>query len=272
MKYFLHIGYNGGNYHGWQRQPNAITVQGTIEDKLYAIFKTKITIHGCGRTDTGVHASQYFFNMTLEEAPDFDLKFRLNKHLPNDIAVYDIIPVEAQKHARYDAISRTYDYFIHFYKDPVLSSYSSYYELENLDFEAMQKATNLIPLHTNFEAVCKQPHLHNHTICYVTNAKIYVDSTKQRLRFSITANRFLRGMIRILVGYLLKIGAGKLSVNQFKKILSEQKHLTDKKPAFANGLYLSEIDYSYIHVTKPIDICSFLKQGLNEVFITNNND
>lgn len=262
MKYFLHIGYNGGNYHGWQSQPNAVTVQGVIEEKLFAIFKTPITIHGCGRTDTGVHASQYFFNLTLKSEPDFDLKFRLNKHLPNDIAVYDIIPVEARQHARYDATARTYDYFIHLQKDPVLGQYSSYHELENLDFDSMQKAAELIPLYDNFEAVCKQPDLHNHTICHVTHAKLYVNTTQQRLRFSITANRFLRGMIRLLVAYIIKVGTGKLTLKDFEDMLSKQQHLADKKPAFANGLYLSGVRYPYIKVNPTTNICTFLKQGL----------
>lgn len=263
MKYFLHIGYNGGNYHGWQSQPNAVTVQGVIEEKLQCIFKTNITVFGCGRTDAGVHASQYFLNITINRPFDFDLKFRLNKHLPNDIVVYDIMEVEERQHARYDAISRTYDYFIHLKKDPVLGQYSSYYELENLDFDAMQKAAEIIHLYDNFEAVCKQPDLHNHTICHVTHAKLYVNTTQQRLRFSITANRFLRGMIRILVGHLLKVGTGELTLDNFKRILSEQEVLTDKKPVFANGLYLSEIRYPYINVPSTTNIYTFLKQGLS---------
>ena len=262
MKYFLHIGYYGGNYHGWQSQPNAPTVQGTIEEKLKCIFKTKITVFGCGRTDAGVHASQYFLNITIKEPFDFDLKFRLNKHLPNDIVVYDIIEVEERQHARYDATSRTYDYFIHLYKDPVLGKYSSYYELENLDFDAMKKAAALIPLYDNFEAVCKQPHLHNHTICYVTHSELFVDVAEQRIRFTITANRFLRGMIRLLVSFLLRIGTGKITLETFKKILAEQLNIQDKKPAFANGLYLSGVTYPYINVAIPTDVSALLKNGL----------
>jgi len=264
MKFFLHIGYNGGNYHGWQQQPNAVTVQGTIEEKLKCIFKTNITVFGCGRTDAGVHASQYFLNITLKNDFDFNLKFRLNKHLPNDIVVYDIIEVEERQHARYDATSRTYDYFIHLYKDPVLGKYSSYYELENLNFEAMKKAAALIPKYNNFEAVCKQPHLHNHTICEVTHAMLYVDASEQRLQFTITANRFLRGMIRLLVSFLLRVGNEKMTLETFEKILAEQLNIPDKKPAFANGLYLSKVTYPYINTTTPISICSFLKNGLEK--------
>ena len=263
MKYFLHIGYNGTNYHGWQSQPNAVTVQGTIEEKLYCIFKTKITVFGCGRTDAGVHASQYFFNITINEIFDFDLKFRLNKHLPNDIVVYDIITVEERQHARYDATSRTYDYFIHLYKDPVLGRYSSYYELENLDFELMKKAVTLIPLYDNFEAVCKQPHLHNHTICHVTHAQLLIDSEKKRLCFTITANRFLRGMIRLLVYFLLEVGKRTISLEIFEKVLSEQLNIKNKKPAFSNGLYLSGVTYPFIKVKTPLDVSTLLKNDLS---------
>ena len=262
MKYFLHIGYNGGNYHGWQQQPNTVTVQGTIEEKLKCIFKTDITVFGCGRTDAGVHASQYFLNITIKEPFNFDLKFRLNKHLPNDIVVYDIIEVEERQHARYDATSRTYDYFIHLYKDPVLGKYSSYYELENLNFNAMKKAAKLIQKYDNFEAVCKQPHLHNHTICHIKRAEIFVDSEGKRIRFTITANRFLRGMIRLLVHFILRIGTGKMTLETFEKVLSEQLNIPDKKPAFSNGLYLSGVTYPYINVKYPTDIISLLKVGL----------
>lgn len=262
MKYFLHIGYHGGNYHGWQIQPNTTTVQGTIEEKLKCIFKTDITVFGCGRTDAGVHASYYMLNITISEPFDFDLKFRLNKHLPNDIVVHEMIEVEERQHARFDATSRTYDYFIHLYKDPVLGKYSSYYELDNLDFEAMKKASALIPLYNNFEAVCRQPHLHKHTICYVAHTKLFVDASEQRIRFTITANRFLRGMIRLLIHFLLRIGTGKMTLLEFERVLSEQEDVLDKKLAFANGLYLSGVTYPYIEVTKPPGVFDLLKKGL----------
>ena len=262
MKYFLHIGYTGTNYHGWQNQPNTSTVQGTIEEKLKCIFKEDIIVFGCGRTDAGVHASQYFINISIKKYFDFDLKFRLNKHLPNDIVVYDIIEVEERQHARYDATSRTYNYFVHLYKDPVLGKYSSYYEFENLDFKIMKKAAMLIPKYENFEAVCKQPHLHNHTICHIKHTELLVDDLEKRFCFSITANRFLRGMIRLLVHFLLRVGSGKMTLETFEKVLSEQLNITDKKPAFANGLYLSEVTYPFITVEKPTTILSLLKNDL----------
>ncbi len=262
MKYFLHIGYTGTNYHGWQNQPNTSTIQGTIEEKLKNIFKEEITVFGCGRTDAGVHASQYFINITIKKSFDFDLKFRLNKHLPNDIVIYDIIEVEEKQHARYDATSRTYNYFVHLYKDPVLGRYSSYYEFENLDFKLMKKAVLLIPKYDNFEAICKQPHLHNHTICNIKHTELLVDDLEQRFCFTITANRFLRGMIRLLVHFLLRVGSGKMTLGSFEKVLSEQLNIPDKKPAFPNGLYLSNVTYPYIKVKKPTTILSLLMSDL----------
>ncbi len=264
MKYFVHIAYNGSNFHGWQWQPNTITVQGVIEKKLYAIFKEKITIFGCGRTDAGVHASQYVFHITIKNEFDFDLKFRLNKHLPNTIVVYEVFKVNDKQHARFDPISRTYDYFIHLYKDPVLGKHSSYYDTQNLAFNDMLKAANLISKYNDFEAVCKQPQLYDNTICKITHAKLYINENQQRLRFTITANRFLRGMIRILVGCLLDVGKGKLSVTEFEQILAEQKQIKNKRVAYPNGLYLSEIKYPNIILQTQKNICSFLKEGLKE--------
>jgi tRNA pseudouridine38-40 synthase len=116
LRYFVHIGYKGSNYFGWQRQPDKLSVQEIIEEKLAKIFKKPIIIYGCGRTDAGVHASQYFFHMDMEKSWNFDLFFRLNRILPDDIALFDIIPVDGEPHARFDAIQRSYDFFIHTYK------------------------------------------------------------------------------------------------------------------------------------------------------------
>ncbi|MBL4706436.1 MAG: tRNA pseudouridine(38-40) synthase TruA [Flavobacteriales bacterium] len=249
MRYFLHIGYDGSNYRGWQYQADTPSVQETIEKKLHAIFKTEVAVVGCGRTDAGVHASQYMLHITIETPFDFDLKFRLNKHLPNDIVVHDLFEMERKQHARFDATSRTYDYFIHLRKDPFLSKYSSFYELEGLDFKTMKKAAALISLYTDFKAVCKQPDLHKTTICKVTYAQLYVDTSQQRLRFTITANRFLRGMVRLLVAYLLKIGTGEMTIVEFEQVLGTQLMTINKQPAFPNGLYLSKVEYPYLNVT-----------------------
>lgn len=263
MVYFLHIGYDGSNYRGWQWQPDRPSIQQTIEEKLKRIFKRDITVYGCGRTDAGVHASQYMLHIDLTEQFDFDLKFRLNKNLPDDIAVYEVLQMKKGQHTRYDAISRTYDYYIHLYKDPVLVKYSSYYELKDLNFDAMKKASALLPLYHDFRALCKRPDLYKHTRCSVTQAKLHVSADQQRLRFVITADRFLRGMVRLSVAFLLKIGTGKMSLDEFEHVLANKLEVPDKGPALPNGLYLSRIEYPYLNVTPRSDFSSFLKVGLN---------
>lgn len=264
MIYFLHIAYDGSKYRGWQYQPNVPSVQEVFEDTLKRIFKTKIIVYGCGRTDAGVHASQYMLHIELPERVDFDLKFRLNKNLPDDIAIYDVLEMEEGQHARYDAISRAYDYYIHLYKDPLLSNYSSYYELEGLDFEAMKKAAAIFPLYNDFKAVCRKPHLYKHTLCKVTQAKLYVSEDQQRLRFTISADRFLRGMIRLSVAFLLKVGMRKMTVEEFEHILANQIEVPEKEAALPNGLYLSRVEYPYLKILPQTAFGNLLKVGLED--------
>ena len=206
--YFIHLSYDGSNYSGWQRQANSITVQEIIEQKFEIIFKKFVRIYGCGRTDTGVHASSFYAHFFLEEDLDFDLTFRLNKHLPTGIVVFVVFPVAERMNARFSATLRTYDYFIHGNSDPILDRYSSLYPIKEYDFGAMQEAAELLPSFLDFSAVCKQPETHNTTICDVTSTHLYFDVNESRIRFTITANRFLRGMIRTIMAYLLKIGTG----------------------------------------------------------------
>ncbi len=261
MNYFLHLGYDGTRYSGWQFQPNTRSVQGTIEDILKEMFKTKIHVSGCGRTDAGVHASQYIANIHIPKPFDFDLKFRLNKRLPDDIVVFDILEMGDRQHARFDATSRTYDYFIHLKKDPFLKRHSSFYDLGNLDFAAMKKAAKLFEKYDDFRAVCLQPLLYKSTRCQVTHAELFVDKKQERLRFTITANRFLRGMVRLCVYFLLEIGKGEMTIEEFEHRLSNQLDGV-KKSAFPDGLYLSKIEYPYLMLENRNDFFQFLKIGL----------
>lgn len=264
MKYFLHIAYDGCNYSGWQRQPDVATVQQTIEEKLKAIFKTFVTVFGCGRTDAGVHASQYVLHINLEEELKFDLKFRLNKHLPKDIRVYDVFPMEPKQHAMYDAVSRTYDYFIHLEEDPVLHQFSSFYEESNLDFEAMKKAVSLLPLHQEYRSFCKQPDVYKHTLCKVSDAQLFVNQEQTRIRLSISSNRFIRGMIRFIVAYVLQVGRKELTVDQFEQLLTNELEFKEKLPAYPNGLFLSRVVYPYLKIPQRSDITGLLKVGLTD--------
>ena len=236
MRYFLHLGFDGTNFSGWQRQTNTLnTVQEVIEKKLSQIFKKKVTAYGCGRTDAGVHASQYVLQINIDEPPAFDLKFRLNKNLPHSIAIFEIIEVDKYQHCRYDAVARTYDYFIHLTKDPVLSRHSSFYQDLVLDYDKMKKAAALILDTSDFRALCKQPNLYKSTICHISNCELFVNEEEGRLRFTITSNRFLRGMIRICIFFLLQVGKGEMTLEEFRAILTQEKHLENKPPAFPNG-------------------------------------
>lgn len=261
MRYFLHIAYDGTKYRGWQRQPEAKSVQEAIESKLEKIFKKKTPVHGCGRTDAGVHASQYFLNINLPEPLTFDLKFRLNKNLPDDIAVYDVIEGKEKQHARFDAIARTYDYFIHFQKDPVLDQYSSCYDIEKLDFKAMQKAAKLLEKGHDFRQFCKQPDLHNHTLCEIQHAELHINAQESRLHFTMTANRFLRGMMRITVAYLVEIGLQRITLEEFENKLNCTAQESEIIPAPPNGLFLSKVNYPYLNLPESESVCAMMKLG-----------
>ncbi|MGB0404391.1 MAG: tRNA pseudouridine(38-40) synthase TruA [Salibacteraceae bacterium] len=263
MRYFIHLGFDGTNYSGWQRQKNTVkTVQGVIENTLSQILKKEISVYGCGRTDAGVHASQYVLQVHLDEVPKFDLKFRLNKCLPDDIAVFEIFEVDEEHHSRYNAVARTYDYFIHWNKDPVLMRYSSFYEDLVLDFDLMKKATKLILKTKDFRPICKQPDSYNNTLCQISNCELFVNEEQGRLRFTITSNRFLRGMIRICVFFLLEVGTGKLSLDEFEEILNQKKDSKEKMPALPNGLFLSKIEYPFLELKDSHKLIGLLKIGL----------
>lgn len=264
MRYFIHLAYDGTNYRGWQKQKEVQeTIQETIERALFRLFKEEISIYGCGRTDAGVHASQYALQINLTEAPSFDFKFRLNKHLPDDIAVFDILEVKDYQHCRYDATSRTYDYFIHWNKEPGLIRYSSFYDGLKLDFNLIEQAIELIRNTKDFRALCKQPDAHKNTLCNIIRFDIFVDKNRGRMRFNISANRFLRGMIRICVYYLLEIGKGKISLAEFSQILDQKIEINEKSSAYPNGLFLSKIEYPYLEIDESSNLIKMLRIGLD---------
>lgn len=263
MRYFLNISYDGTKYSGWQRQTNTHrTIQEIIEQKLFKLFKEKLTVYGCGRTDAGVHASQYVFHINLTTVPDFDLKFRLNKNLPADIAVLEVIAVQPEQHCRYGATARTYDYFIHWKKDPILVRYSSFYQHSALDFVAMQRAIELILNTQDFRPLCREPAAYQHTLCLIKNCELFVNAAQGRLRFSITSNRFLRGMIRYCVSFLLEIGRGQMTVKEFDQILRQEVIYPNKRPAYPNGLFLSGVEYPFLTLQKSSYLIGMLKVGL----------
>lgn len=248
MRYFVHISYKGTRYYGWQNQPDKLSVQEVLETTLSKILKYKVVIYGCGRTDAGVHASQFFFHVDIEQEWDFDLFFRWNRILPDDIAIFDIIPVEGKPHARFDAVLRTYDYFIHTYKDPFLSESSSLYLLPDLNLNEMKKAVMLLPKYNDYRAYCKSPDKNEHTICNVLEASLMVNTAGNRIRFQISSNRFLGRMIRILTKKLIEIGNGVLSVDEFESHFITKQTPALILPSHPTGLYLSKVNYPFLDI------------------------
>lgn len=243
MKYLLHLAFKGTDYHGWQRQPEHISVQEVLEDTLSKMLKKKTNCIGCGRTDAGVHASQFFCHIVVEKAFDFDPVFRLNKMLPEDISIFEIMPVGEKFHAQHGAAARTYTYLIHTVKNALLSGLSTYCSPKGLDFEKMKTAAAVLPNYLDFKAMCKHPDFYNSTICRVSAARISVSENGKKLRFDITANRFLRGMVRLLVGNILEVGYGRMELEKFEHHLQSGETPKFYKAAPPQGLYLSGVKY-----------------------------
>ncbi|HEY0246327.1 MAG TPA: tRNA pseudouridine synthase A [Mucilaginibacter sp.] len=263
MRYFIHIAYHGAKYSGWQRHPGVLNVQQVLETAISDILKTPVAIVGCGRTDAQVHASQFFFHMDVEQEWMFDLFFRLNKILPDDIAVFDIIPMEGLPHARFDAIQRSYDYFIHTYKDPFLSGFSSYYPEKELNLDKMNAAIALLTQYDDYRGFCKSPDRNEHTICNISSAGLFTNKNADRLRFQISANRFLGKMVRIIMGRLLAIGRGKISVDEFEYHLASKETPKIITPAYPQGLYLSKVTYPYLNLPPRTTFVAMLQNDLD---------
>ncbi|MBQ2368312.1 MAG: tRNA pseudouridine(38-40) synthase TruA [Bacteroidaceae bacterium] len=241
-RYFIYLSYDGSNYHGWQIQPNAATVQETIEKALTLLMRQPVEITGAGRTDTGVNAS------TMVAHADFpgeiDCKqtvYRLNRMLPPDIAIHSIKPVTETAHARFDALSRRYRYHISTAKNPFTRRYSCRVTGE-LDFEAMNSAAATLPEYTDFTSFSK---LHTDTKtnnCKVTKAQ-WVQTSASEWYFEIEADRFLRNMVRAIVGTLLMVGRGKISVEGFREIIEKKQRSEAGDSALAQALFLEEVKY-----------------------------
>lgn len=241
MRYFFEIAYKGTNYKGWQTQHNAITVQEVVEDALHKLTGTKTEIIGSGRTDTGVHCEQQFFHADIDkEIVLKDFQHRLNVLLPKDISIQSIRKVKPEASARFDAISRTYHYHITLTKNPLLEGLAMHY-FKSADIPTMNKAAALLLGEHDFQCFSKVKTNVNHFLCDITKAEW--KQKDDRLEFVITANRFLRGMVRAIVGTLLDVGTDKLSVKDFQRIINSK----DRKQAGQNvapeGLYLTKVKY-----------------------------
>lgn len=245
--YFLHLAYNGNLYRGWQRQPGTVkSVQATFEDTLSKILKTKITLYGCGRTDSMVHASQYFAHINLHQKINKEFVYIFNKNLPHELSCFEIIEVENHRHSRYDAQWRTYNYHFHEQTNPYINTLSTLIENTKYNFQDISDALQLLTQYTNYGGLCTSPDKHNHTQCNVTQAKLYKNKERALYRFEFTANRYLKTMIRIIVSKLLSIGKGELSISRLEECLQTGKTTIPLKPAPPQGLHLTKIEYPYL--------------------------
>lgn len=241
MRYFIELSYNGNAYHGWQIQPNAITVQETIQDALSKLLKSPLTITGAGRTDTGVHATQMFAHFDTESPIDSEnLTYKLNSFLPNDIAIATIFSVNANAHARFDATKRTYNYKVSLKKDVFLHDYT-YYTHQILDIEKMNEAAAVLFEYSDFQCFSKSNTDVKTYNCRIDYAKWEIDNNL--LIFTISADRFLRNMVRAIVGTLINIGLGKLEVNDMHRIIQSKDRDEAGFSVPAKGLYLTEVLY-----------------------------
>jgi len=229
-------------YHGWQIQPNAKSVQEVLEKALSLLLGEKIAVVGCGRTDAGVHASQFFLHFEVSEKVDeVQLEFKLNAFLPNDIAIHQIFIVKNDAHARFDAVFRSYEYRISLGKNPFLVDTTLQVKNQFFDIEKMNKAAEILYEYENFKCFSRSKTDVKTYNCTITNAVWKREGNL--LVFYITANRFLRNMVRAIVGTLLEVGTGKINLNDFKNIIESKDRSHAGASVKAQGLFLCKIVY-----------------------------
>lgn len=243
-RYFIRLSYAGTNYHGWQMQQNAHTIQAELTEKLSMILGDETHVLGCGRTDTGVHAREFYAHFEAKKIPfiEIDLAFKLNRFLPTDISIDKVFKVEPDMHARFSAISRTYKYYIARRKTPFHPHLSYFYDA-SLDLTDMQKAADMLMNYEDFTSFSK---LHTQTAtnnCNIKKARW--ELVGEMLVFTITADRFLRNMVRAIVGTLLEIGKGRLKVEDMQEIIEAKDRSRAGFSVPAQGLFLERIIYPF---------------------------
>ena len=245
MRYFVRFSYDGTSFHGSQRQPNGVTVQETMEQALTMIFREELSLTFAGRTDAGVHAREMYAHMDINDEvmqrEGGRLVFRLNGILPDSIAIYDILPVTDEAHARFDATRRTYEYHIVDHKDPFLHTLATRVR-PGLDFDAMNEAAKCLIGRQDFASFCRSNTDVKTTICDLTRAEWEILDSGHAV-FTIAADRFLRNMVRAVVGTLFEVGRGKMTKEQFADVITQHNRCAAGDSAPAEGLYLTKVDY-----------------------------
>ena len=246
MRYFIHLAYHGTAYHGWQIQPNAASVQETLNKAFSVLLQSEMNLMGAGRTDTGVHAREMYAHFDSDTSFDIPtLVHKLNSFLPKDIVIYDIIPVHDDAHTRFDATKRTYEYHIHQCKNPFLDELSWYFH-QTLDINLMNQAAQILQNYTDFECFSKVNTDVNTFDCTIFEAH-WKRGENNQLVFTISANRFLRNMVRSIVGTLINVGLHKITLDDFTKIIESKSREKAGFSVPAHGLYLTKIEYDYIN-------------------------
>lgn len=246
MRYFLRFAYDGTAFHGSQRQPNGVTVQETMEQALAMIFREEVPLTFAGRTDAGVHAREMYAHFDLPDNDNskfliLNSKFRLNGILPDSIAVFDVYPVRDDAHARFDAVRRTYEYHIIDHKDPFLCTQATRVR-PGLDFAAMNEAAQLLIGKQDFASFCRTNTDVKTTICDLTRAE-WQELGNGHAVFTIAADRFLRNMVRAVVGTLFEVGRGKMTKEQFAEVITQHNRCAAGDSAPAEGLFLTHVEY-----------------------------
>ena len=242
MRYFIWFSYDGTRYHGWQIQPNGVTVQSELQRCLSLLLREEVSVTGAGRTDTGVHARQMAAHFDTEQAVDTALLTKkLNGLLPCDIGVDRVEPVAADLHARFSARWRTYHYYIHTAKNPFVRQYSLEMHYR-LDFAQMNEAGRMLTEYDDFGAFCKAGSDVKTTLCRVTHAQWH-QTAPAEWYFEITANRFLRNMVRAVVGTLVEVGRGRMSLSDFRAVIGGRQRTQAGESMPAKALFLERVEY-----------------------------
>lgn len=241
LRYFIDLSYNGTAYHGWQVQPNAQTVQEALNSALTTLLKVKTSVMGAGRTDTGVHAQQMIAHFdSLVPIDGHDLVHKLNSYLPKDIAIHKIFEVQPNTHARFDALSRTYIYQIALKKE--VFNFDQFHRVNyNLDMNMMNQSAAVLFEYSDFKCFSRSNTDVKTYTCKIMEASWTTDN--QHLIFKIKADRFLRNMVRAIVGTMLEVGKGKMTLAEFHKIINSRDRSTAGPSAPAKGLFLTAIEY-----------------------------
>lgn len=249
QRYFLKLAFDGSRYHGWQKQQNALSIEHKINEALNIVLRQEVKLTGCGRTDTGVHAREFYAHFDTENLIDDTVKivYNLNGLLPDDIVIINIAKATPDAHARFSAQKRTYQYYINSKRDPFGKNYEFIFS-RKLDIALMNEACSLLMEYKNFSCFSKSHTQVNNYLCNVYEARW--ETLDGRYVFIITANRFLRNMVRAIVGTMLEVGLHKIDMNEFRNIIEKGSRSDAGMSVPAQGLFLTEVEY-------PEDIFEF---------------